>query len=64
MSQLDDFTALIRALKDRGASFVQLREIASRLNRAELPSCEIIRTRLPGRAGWISAQGSPKTDSL
>ena len=27
------------------------------LNRAELPTCEVIRTTLPGRAGWISAQG-------
>src|SRR5208282_2579191 len=27
------------------------------LNRAELPVCEVIRTTLPGRAGWISSQG-------
>jgi peptidoglycan/xylan/chitin deacetylase (PgdA/CDA1 family) len=64
MSQLDNFTELIRALKDRGAKFVQLGEIASRLNRAELPPCEIIRTTLPGRAGWISAQGPPTNRSL
>jgi len=57
MSQLGNFTALIRALRDHGAIFVQLREIASRLNRAELPVCEVIRTTIPGRAGWISAQG-------
>jgi undecaprenyl phosphate-alpha-L-ara4FN deformylase len=57
MGQLDSFTALIRALKERGAKFVQLREVAWRLNRAELPACEVVRTTLPGRAGWISSQG-------
>jgi hypothetical protein len=57
MGQLDSFTALVRALKERGAKFVQLREVAARLNRAELPVCEVVRTTLPGRAGWISAQG-------
>jgi len=63
MGQLENFTALIRALKDRSARFVQLREVASRLNRAELPVCEVIRTTLPGRAGWISAQGPARTPS-
>ena len=57
MGQLESFTALVRALKERGVKFVQLREVASRLNRADLPLCEVIRTTLPGRAGWISAQG-------
>jgi len=57
MGQLDNFTALVRALKERGAMFIQLREGARRLNRAELPACEVIRTTLPGRAGWISSQG-------
>jgi undecaprenyl phosphate-alpha-L-ara4FN deformylase len=57
MGQLESFTAFVRALKERGAKFVQLREVASRLNRAELPLCEVVRTTLPGRAGWISAQG-------
>ena len=64
MSQLGNFTTLIRALKDRGANFVQLREIASRLDRAELPLCEVIRTTLPGRAGWITAQGPLANPSL
>jgi undecaprenyl phosphate-alpha-L-ara4FN deformylase len=63
MRQLENFTALIRALKERGARFVQLREVASRLNRAELPVCEVVRTTLPGRAGWISAQGTARTPS-
>ena len=63
MGQLESFTALVRALKERGARFVQLREVASRLNRAELPVCEVIRTTLPGRAGWISAQGPDRIAS-
>ena len=63
MSQLESFTALVRALKERGATFVQLREVSWRLNRAELPACEVIRTTLPGRAGWISSQGQPRTSS-
>jgi undecaprenyl phosphate-alpha-L-ara4FN deformylase len=64
--QLESFTALVRALKDRGAKFVQLREVASRLDRAELPACEVIRSTLRGRAGWVSAQGlvgSPRVAS-
>ena len=63
MGQLENFTALLRALKERGARFVQLREVASRLNRAELPVCEVIRTTLPGRAGWISSQGPARITS-
>ena len=61
MSQLENFTALIRALKGRDATFVQLREVASRLDRAELPTCEVVRTTMPGRAGWISSQGAART---
>jgi undecaprenyl phosphate-alpha-L-ara4FN deformylase len=63
MGQLENFTALVRALKDRGAKFVQLRDVAWRLNRKELPACEVIRTTLPGRAGWISAQGGSQIAS-
>lgn len=62
MRQLEGFTALVRALKERGAEFVQLREVAARLDRAQLPRCEVIRTRMPGRAGWISSQGPVRTD--
>jgi undecaprenyl phosphate-alpha-L-ara4FN deformylase len=58
MGQLESLTALLRALRERGAKFVQLREVAARLNRAELPVCEVIHAILPGRAGWISAQGA------
>ncbi|MGH7815107.1 MAG: polysaccharide deacetylase family protein [Candidatus Binataceae bacterium] len=64
MGQLECFTAIVRALKDRGGRFVQLREIAARLDRAELPACEVIRTALPGRAGWVSAQGSAAIGSV
>jgi peptidoglycan/xylan/chitin deacetylase (PgdA/CDA1 family) len=57
MGQLETFARLIRALKERGARFVRLEEIAGRLNGAELPLCEVVRKTLPGRAGWIAAQG-------
>jgi undecaprenyl phosphate-alpha-L-ara4FN deformylase len=60
-SQIETFVALIRALKDRGARFVQLREAAEALDRAALPICEVVRSTLPGRAGWISAQGPERT---
>jgi undecaprenyl phosphate-alpha-L-ara4FN deformylase len=57
MGQIETFAALMRALKDRGAHFIQLRDVAATLDRAALPVCEVIRTTFPGRAGWISAQG-------
>jgi undecaprenyl phosphate-alpha-L-ara4FN deformylase len=57
MGQIETFVALVRALKERGARFVRLREVAAALDRAALPVCEVVRTTLPGRAGWISAQG-------
>jgi undecaprenyl phosphate-alpha-L-ara4FN deformylase len=57
ISQLDTFAAIVQGLKERGARFVQLTEIAQRLLKAELPVCEVTRMSLPGRAGWISAQG-------
>jgi undecaprenyl phosphate-alpha-L-ara4FN deformylase len=57
MGQIEGFANLIRALKDRGASFVRLDAVAARLQSLELPVCEVIRAELPGRAGWIAAQG-------
>ena len=57
MGQLESFTAVVRALKERGARFKQMREIAWRLDRSELPVCEVVRATIPGRAGWVSAQG-------
>ena len=59
MGQLELFRAMIRALKERGARFVRMNEIAARLDRAELPLCEVVRAEIPGRAGWIAAQGPP-----
>jgi undecaprenyl phosphate-alpha-L-ara4FN deformylase len=61
MGQLELFTALVRALKQCGARFLQLREVAARLQISELPACEVVRATLPGRAGWISAQSSAKS---
>ncbi len=58
MAHLEGFTALMRGLKERGATFVRLDEVAAHLNLVELPVCEVIRDHLPGRAGWISAQGA------
>ena len=58
MGELDTFAEIVHELKKRGAHFVQLREIAEGLRGAELSVCEVIRKTLPGRAGWISAQGS------
>jgi undecaprenyl phosphate-alpha-L-ara4FN deformylase len=58
MGHLETFVAIIRGLKERQAQFRQLRDIAADLRYAELPACEVIRTNLPGRAGWISMQRS------
>jgi undecaprenyl phosphate-alpha-L-ara4FN deformylase len=57
MGQIDTFVALVHALKERGARFVRLGDVAAALDRAALPVREVVRTTLPGRAGWISAQG-------
>lgn len=58
MAELENFLNLVRALKDRGAKFVRLDEAAGRLSALGLPVCDVVRTTLPGRAGWVSAQGS------
>lgn len=57
MGQLDNFRVMLRALKERGAKFLAMREVAARMPRAELPVCEIVRIELPGRAGWVAGQG-------
>jgi len=64
MSQLESFTALVRGLKARDASFVRLDQVAARLKLAELPVCSVIRDNLPGRSGWISAQGAELNAAL
>lgn len=56
IGQLEIFTALVRALKQRGATFVRLDAVAARLKSAEMPVCEVIRAELPGRSGWIASQ--------
>ncbi|MGA2410371.1 MAG: polysaccharide deacetylase family protein [Candidatus Binataceae bacterium] len=57
MGEIETFAALIEAWRERGATFVQLGQVAEELAAAELPVCEVVRLALPGRAGWISAQG-------
>ena len=56
MGQLEAFDSLISELKARNVHFVKLGEVAARLAADELPTHEVIRATLPGRAGWISAQ--------
>jgi hypothetical protein len=58
MGQFDIFMDLVGALKKRGATFVRLDEAAARLKGAELPVCEVTRTELEGRAGWVAGQGT------
>lgn len=55
MGQLAEFDALVRALRERGARFVRLGDVAATLTTGELPVLPIVRATLPGRAGWISA---------
>ncbi len=63
MGHLESFRVMLRALKERGAKFVAMREVAARINRAELPVCEIIRVEMPGRAGWVAGQGPDRSPS-
>ncbi len=60
MGQLEMFTALLRGLKERGAQFVRLEEVAARLDAAALPVCPVIRATLPGRATGGSRHKAPK----
>jgi undecaprenyl phosphate-alpha-L-ara4FN deformylase len=57
IGQLEVFIALVEALKARGAQFVRLGDVAAQLEQIELPVCEVIRTTLSGRSGWVSTQG-------
>ena len=58
MGQLENFAAPVEALKERGARFVRMDAVASARFRAELPVCPVVRAEVPGRAGWVAAQGS------
>jgi undecaprenyl phosphate-alpha-L-ara4FN deformylase len=59
MGELQTFAAIVDEWLKRDAAFVQLARVAQRLNINALPVCEVMRKTLPGRAGWISAQGPP-----
>jgi undecaprenyl phosphate-alpha-L-ara4FN deformylase len=61
LGQLTTFSMIIDEWKKSGADFVQLGQIAQRTPCEQLPVCKVIRKALPGRAGWISAQGPPIT---
>jgi undecaprenyl phosphate-alpha-L-ara4FN deformylase len=57
LAELQTFASIIDEWLKCGASFAQLRQVAARLAADTLPVCEVVRKILPGRAGWISAQG-------
>jgi undecaprenyl phosphate-alpha-L-ara4FN deformylase len=61
LGELTTFAVIIDEWKKSGANFVQLGQVAQRTPPERLPACEVIRKTLPGRAGWISAQGPPST---
>jgi undecaprenyl phosphate-alpha-L-ara4FN deformylase len=63
IGQLQSFTALIHAMKEAGAEFLRLDAVAQRLDRESLPVCPVVRATLPGRSGWIAAQGETVTAS-
>jgi peptidoglycan/xylan/chitin deacetylase (PgdA/CDA1 family) len=57
MGQLGIFIKLLDALRDRGAKFVRLCDVAGSLEPSALPVCEVIRVTVDGRAGWVAGQG-------
>ncbi|SRR5579875_102142 len=57
MSQFETFRGLVDRLLDRGAHFLRLDEVARGLSLSALPVCRVARITVPGRAGWVSAQG-------
>lgn len=59
MGELQTFASIVDEWVKRGATFMQLRQVAERLAPDALPICEVVRKTLPGRPGWISAQGPP-----
>jgi len=58
MGQLDCFVGLLRAIKERGGSFVKLEDVAADLKHAEPPVYDVVRVELDGRAGWVAGQGT------
>lgn len=59
IGHLESFTALVRGLKQAGAKFLRLDAVAASLDRESIPVCPMVRATLPGRSGWIAAQGAP-----
>jgi len=57
MSMLSKLDELVKRAKSEGAEFVTLKEEAAKLNKEELPICEMIQREIPGRAGAVSLQG-------
>jgi peptidoglycan/xylan/chitin deacetylase (PgdA/CDA1 family) len=57
MSMLSKLDELVKRAKSEGAEFVTLKEEAVKLNKEELPICEMIQREIPGRAGAVSLQG-------
>jgi undecaprenyl phosphate-alpha-L-ara4FN deformylase len=57
-THLETLRALIDQLTQRGAHFLRLEEVARNLSLTTLPLYSVTRMTLPGRAGWVSAQGS------
>lgn len=59
MGQLCSFGALLAALQQRGARFRRLDEVAATLDAPRLPTAEVARITLDGRAGWVAGQAAP-----
>jgi undecaprenyl phosphate-alpha-L-ara4FN deformylase len=55
---LELFRELLRALKAQGASFLRLDAVARRTSLQSAPVCEVVRSMVAGRAGWVAMQGS------
>ena len=51
------FVDLLERLVARGVEFVTLGEVADRVKREALPTCELAMGELPGRAGKVALQG-------
>ncbi len=58
---LDVFRELVRALKARGVTFHRLDAVAQQVAALPMPVCDIVRSFVAGRAGWVAMQGSEST---
>jgi len=56
---LDRFGALLAGWRSQGYELVSLGEFAARSQLLDLPCCEIVSGRLPGRSGRLAMQGAP-----